>query len=150
MTFGGALDPQNRSPAAWELNFTKSHNSEKYAKVAKSNLKSDHRGGTKIDFVSPFASELVVWRRQLAQIRALADPRCKKTSTAGISKTNKLVQNTKSKEKTAWKEPKRNPALKKNAQTLCEAAKPQENIIGERRAPREHKTGLKKKHERGN
>ena len=58
--------------------FTKSQNSEKYEKVRKSGPKSDPRGGTKIDFVTPFASELVVWRRQLAQIRALANPRCKK------------------------------------------------------------------------
>ena len=78
MTFGMAWTLKTELPPARELNFHKIAEFRKIRKSKKNGPKNDTRGGTKIDFVTPFASELVVWRRQLAQIRALAGPRCKK------------------------------------------------------------------------
>ena len=78
VTFGAAWTLKTELPPARELNFHKIAEFRKIRKSKKNGPKNDPRGGTKIDFVTPFASELVVWRRQLAQIRALADPRCKK------------------------------------------------------------------------
>ena len=149
MTFGAAWTLKTELPPTRELNV---HKIAEFRKIRKSKKKcptNDPRGGTKIDFVTPFASELVVLRRQLAQICALVGPRRKKgAQQASRRPTNwsKTQQNT---EKTTWKVPTRNPALKKSLRTLCEAGKTQENIIGERRAPRKHKRGLRKKHERG-
>ena len=54
------------------------------------------------------------------------------------------VQDTKKHRKTYRKVPSRNPMRKKNAQLLCWVAKTQESIKDERRAPRKHKTGLRK------
>ena len=78
MTFGAAWTLKTELPPARELNFHKIAEFRKMRKSKKNGPKNDPWGGTKIDFVTPFASELVVWQRQLAQIRALADPRCKK------------------------------------------------------------------------
>ena len=72
-----------------------------------------------------------------------------KKSTAGFPKAKNSDQDMKNTEKPAQKEPKNNPALKKGARFLREATKTQHNIITERRAPRKHKTGLKK-NTRGN
>jgi hypothetical protein len=72
-----------------------------------------------------------------------------KRSTAGLPKAKNSVQDMKNTEKPTQKEPKNNPALKKGARFLREATKTQHNIITERRAPRKHKTGLKK-NTRGN
>jgi len=77
MTFGAAWTLGTELPTTRELNFHKIAEFRKIRKNKKNGPKNDPQGGTKIDFVTPFASELVVWRRQLAQIRALADPRCK-------------------------------------------------------------------------
>ena len=85
--------------------FTKSHNSEKYRKVPKSDPKSNPRGGGKIDLVTPFASELVVWRRQLAQIRALADPRCKKRAQQAFRRPTNWSKTQKNTEKPTGKCP---------------------------------------------
>ena len=57
--------------------FTKSYNSAKYKKVTQSCPKTEGGVG-KITVVTLFAGELVVWRRQLAQMCALVGPRCKK------------------------------------------------------------------------
>ena len=130
--------------------FTKSQNSEKYEKVRKRGPKSDPQGGTKIDFVTPFASELVVWWRQLSQIRALADPRCKKRAKQAPRTPTNSSKTPKNKEKPAWKVPRRDPALKKNSRAVCEAAKTQGNIMAERRAPPKTRDGPQKKHERRN
>ena len=78
MTFGAAWTLKTELPPARELNF---HKIAEFRKIRKSTKKwSEKRppGGGKIDFVTPFASELVAWRRQLAQMCALTDPRCKK------------------------------------------------------------------------
>ena len=40
----------------------------------KNGPETDHGGGTKINLVTLFAVELVAWRRQAAQMCALADP----------------------------------------------------------------------------
>ena len=72
-----------------------------------------------------------------------------KRSTAGLPKAKNSIQDMKNTEKPAQKEPRNNPALKKGAQFLREATKRLHNIITKRRAPRKHKTGLKK-NTRGN
>ena len=100
--------------------------------------------------VTPFASELVVWRRQLAQICALADPRCKKGAKQASRRPTNSSKTRKNTEKPAWKVPRKDPALKKSARALCEAAKTQGNIIDERRAPPKTGDGPQKKHERSN
>ena len=95
--------------------------------------------------MTPFASELVVWRRQLAKIRALADPRCKNRAKQAARTPTNLSKTPKSKEKPAWKVPRRDPALKKSARAVCEAAKTQGNIMDERRAPPKTGDGPQKK-----
>ena len=78
MTFGAAWTLKTELPPKRELNF---HKIAHFLTKPKSNKKwSEKRppGRGKIDLVTPFASELVAWRRHLAQICALADPRCKK------------------------------------------------------------------------
>ena len=96
---------------------------------------SEKRPPGRDDFVTPFASELVLWRRQLAQIRALADPRCKKRAQPASRRLTNWSKTRKNTEKPAWKVPRKDPALKKSARALCEAAKTQGNIINESGRP---------------
>ena len=146
MTFGAAWTLKTELPPARELNFHKIAEFRKIRKSKKNGPKNHPRGGTKIDFVTPFASELVVWRRQLAQIRALADPRCKKRAQQASRRPTNWSKTQKKHGKNHRKVARRNSTLKKNAQIVREVAKTQESIIAERRAPRKHKTGLRKNH----
>ena len=98
--------------------FIKSHNS-KNEKVPKSGPKTDHRGGGKIDLVTSFAAELVVWWRQLAQICDFVDPPCEKGAQRP-SKTLKNGPGTKNNtENPARKLPKRDPALNTGTQNYA-------------------------------
>ena len=83
---------------------------------------------------------------QLAQICAIADPR-RQEITAGLPKTGKMFHDTKNTEKSAWKVPKRNPALKKSAQASREATNSQFFYHYRAAAPRKHKTGVKQARE---
>ena len=105
MTFGAAWTLKTELPSARELNFHKIAEFRKIRTIKKNGPKNDPRGGTKIDIVTPFASELVVWRRQLAQIRALADPRCKKRAQQASRRPTNWSKTQKNTEKPTGKCP---------------------------------------------
>ena len=103
--------------------------------------------------MTPFACELVFWRRQLAQICALADPRCKKGAKQASQGSTNWSKTRQNKESLPGKCPEETQCKKKSARTLREAAKTQGKTIdgpqkmGLRKkqdGPRKHKMGLRK------
>ena len=88
----------------------------KNAKVTKSDPKTDQGGGTKIDLVTLFVAELPAWRRQGAQMCALADPRCKKGAQWAPEASKSRSKTQKNMENDAQKVPQKDPALKIGAQ----------------------------------
>ena len=103
--------------------YIKSHNFEKNEKVPKSDPKTDHRGGGKIDLVTLFAAELVVWWRQLAQMCDFVDPQCEKAAQRASKSPNKRSRKEKHTENPARKLPKRDPALNTGAQDYARQQK---------------------------
>ena len=112
-------DPQNRALAYTRAQFSQNHViPQKYRTVTKIGPKSDPQREGKIDLVTSFASELVVWRRQLAQICALAGTRCKNEAKQASRRPTNWSKTRKRTEKRAWKVPRRDSALKKTHE-LC-------------------------------
>ena len=67
--------PYFRSGAARRGSISpKSLNLRKTSKIKESDPKTDHGGKGEINLVTLFATELVAWRRQAAQMCAFADP----------------------------------------------------------------------------
>ena len=144
MTFGAAWTLKTELPPARELNF---HKIAEFRKIRKSKKKwSEKRppGRDKNRLGDPICLRVGGLAAPADTNTCPCGSTMQKTSTAGLSKTNKFVQDTKKHRKTHGKVPRRNSTLKKNAQIVREVAKTQESIIAERRAPRKHKTGLRK------
>ena len=145
MTFGAAWTLKTELPPARELNF---HKIAEFRKIRKSTKKwSEKRppGRGKNRLCDPICLRVGGLAAPAGTNTCPCGSTMQKTSTAGLSKTNKLVQDTQTKHrKTHRKMSRRNATLKKHAQIVREVAKTQESIIAGRRAPRKHKTGLRK------
>ena len=150
MRFGGARTLKIEPSPTRELNF---HKIAEFRKIRQSKKKwSEKRppGRGKNRLCDPICLRVGGLAAPAGTNMCPCGSTIQKRSKAGLPKTNKLVQDTKKHRKTHRKVPRRNSTLKKNAQIVREVAKTQESIIAERRAPRKHKTGLRKNHEWSN
>ena len=144
MTFGAAWTLKTELPPTRELNF---HKIAEFRKIRKSTKKwSEKRppGRDKNRLCDPICLRVGGLAAPAGTNMCPCGSTMQKRSKAGLPETNKLVQDTKKHRKTHRKVPRRNSTLKKNAQIVREVAKTQESIIAERRAPRKHKTNLRK------
>ena len=147
MTFGAAWTLKTELPPTRELNF---HKIAEFRKIRKSTKKwSEKRppGRGKNRLCDPICLRVGGLAAPAGTNMCLCGSTMQKTSTAGLSKTNKLVQDSKKTQKKPPESAQKEPNTKNNAQILREVARTQESIIDERRAPRKHKTGLRKKRE---
>ena len=123
MTFGAAWTLKTELPPARELNF---HKIAEFRKIRKSTKKwSEKRppGRDKNRLCDPICLRVGGLAAPAGTNTCPCGSTMQKTSTAGLSKTNKLVQDTKKHRKTHRKVPRRNSTLKKKRANCTRGSK---------------------------
>ena len=119
MTFGAAWTLKTELPPARELNF---HKIAEFRKIRKSTKKwSEKRppGRGKNRLCDPICLRVGGLAAPAGTNMCPYGSTMQKMSKAGLPETKNWSKTPKNKEKHAWKVPRRDPALKKNARAVC-------------------------------